>query len=92
MRAKKIVWDDTLDSKETKVFNTTVDDTDSKVFKKKHPRYNQDRTQCSNKIEHGALKYEIAIAVHRAKIVWLNGPYQGGMNNISIFNHKLRKK
>ena len=92
LREKRIIWDESIDSEETEIHILAVDATDCKVFEKKNYYFNQDKGQFSKKHQHGGLKYEIAMSVRRPKVIWLNGPYRGGMNDLSIFNDKLRKK
>ena len=92
LRQKKIVWDKSLDSGESEIYILAVDGTDCKVFEKKYFFFNQDKKQFTKKRQHGGLKYEIAMSIRRPKVLWLNGPYCGGMNDLSIFNDKLRAK
>jgi hypothetical protein len=75
LKALKVVWDPRLDSVELEIFFVTVDGTDFRVNEKKHPRFNQDKGQCSKKFNHCAAKYEVVVSVCRSKIVWINGPF-----------------
>ena len=44
-----------------------------------------DKGQYSQKFNHGALKYEIAMDVYRSKVVWISGPHRGGLHDKTIF-------
>jgi hypothetical protein len=95
MKQKKIVWDDTMDDPTSQIYIVTVDGTDFKVWEKKHPTLPYDKAQFSHKLNHGALKYEIAVDVYRSKVVWINGPHRGGKHDKVIFhegglNRKIR--
>ena len=39
----------------------------------------------SQKFDHGAVKYEIAIDIHRSKIVWISGPHRGAMHDKTVY-------
>jgi len=84
LKALKIVWDPRLDSVESEIFVVTVDGTDFRVNEKKHPRFNQDKGQCSKKFNHCAAKYEVAVSVFRSKIVWINGPFRGAEHDLTM--------
>lgn len=58
----------------------------------KKPYKSQDSKQCSHKMNHTALKYEIAISVFHPKVVWINGPYKGSVHDKTIFQEKLMGK
>jgi hypothetical protein len=92
LKAKKIVWDKSLDDPKSQVFILTVDGTDYKVWEKKHPHFTIDKKQYSQKYNHGALKYEIAIDVYRSIVVWISGPHRGGKHDRTIFAEGLQAK
>ncbi len=85
MKEKKIVWDKTLDNPETETFCVSLDGTDFKVWEKQHPTFPIDREQYSQKFNHGALKYEIALSVQRSKCVHISGPFRGGLGDVDMF-------
>jgi hypothetical protein len=67
LKALKIVWDPHFSSNESEIVVVTLDGTDFRVNEKKHPRYNQDKGQCSKKFNHCAAKYEIAMSVFSSR-------------------------
>jgi hypothetical protein len=92
LKAKKFVWDASLDDPNSQVFIVSVDGTDFKVWEKKHPTLPIDKGQYSHKFNHGALKYEIAIDIYRSKVVWISGPHRGGKHDKVIFSEGLQAK
>ena len=45
----------------------------------------------SNKFNHAALRYEIAVALYSSNIVWASGPHLPGMkNDLSIYRESLK--
>ncbi len=92
LKEKKIVWDRDLDAANTAIFCVSIDGTDFRVWEKKHPLLNQDRTQYSKKFAHGALKYEIAMSVFKPKCVWISEQYRGGEHDMTIFRQQLKHK
>ena len=85
LKAKKILWENVADENHMEIFAVAVDGTDFKLNEWKHPTLPRDRTGCSHKFRHAAAKYEIAIAVQRAKVVHIAGPFKGGTNDLQMF-------
>ena len=85
MKAKKIIWDHSLDSPETEIFVISVDGVDCRIWEKKHPTKPRDTALCSKKFNHGAVKYELALSVFRPKLVWMNGPFVASKHDPKIF-------
>ena len=92
LKAGKITWDDDLNSHNTFLYTFAVDGTDFKCHEQKYPLFNIDRRQCSIKMNHRALKYEIGIHVYKPKIVWISGPHSGGKSDLQIFKEGLKNK
>jgi hypothetical protein len=64
-KAKKIVWDESMDNPTIQIFIVTINGTDFNVcWEKKHPILPYDKSQDSQKFNKGALKYEIAVDVY----------------------------
>jgi hypothetical protein len=36
-------------------------------------------------MKHAAAKYEVVLAVHRAKVVHIAGPFKGGTHDLEMF-------
>jgi hypothetical protein len=84
LKTKKIVWDRRLNDPNSERFVVTIDGTDFRIWEKKHPTLPRDNGQCSKKFNHGAVKYEIAISIFTAKVVWISGPFRGGEHDMTI--------
>mmetsp|Transcript_32424 Transcript_32424/g.78749 ORF Transcript_32424/g.78749 Transcript_32424/m.78749 type:complete len:218 (+) Transcript_32424:1634-2287(+) len=67
------------------IFIVSVDGTDFRQREKKHPEYHRDEKECSEKMKQCACKFEIAIHLWKSKVVWINGPFRGGMHDKTIF-------
>ena len=85
LKALKIVWDPRLNNMDPEFCVVTIDGTDFRTWERKHPTLNQDRKQCLKKFNHAAVKYEIAISVYTSKVVWINGPFRGGIHDLTMF-------
>jgi DDE superfamily endonuclease len=47
----------------------------------------------SHKHNHAGVDYEIGLSVFTSQLIWVNGPFPAGENDISIFkNHGLRER
>jgi hypothetical protein len=84
LKKKKIVWDPLLNDPNSGIFVVTIDGTDFRTWEKKHPTLSRDNGQCSQKFNHGAVKYEIAISIFSAKVVWISGPFRGGEHDMTM--------
>lgn len=92
LSASAVVWDDRLDNPEAEIFVVTVDGTDFRIWEPKHPAFPMDKSYCSHKYKHAALRYEIAISIHTGKVVWINGPHRGGKSDLTIYREALQKR
>ena len=68
LEKRVIFWPKILDSPESEVNVLSVDGVDKKTFERKHKTQLLpiDRGNCSHKHAHGAVKYQITLAAHRA--------------------------
>jgi len=89
MKAKVITWDCVKSER----FPITVDGVDCRVWEpRKHCPFPIDPTYSSHKMKHAAFKYELGVSVYHQKLVWINGPFKGGTNDITIFQSGLNRK
>ena len=89
LKAEKIQWLDSLNDPNTETFIITVDGTDCRIWEKQHDVFPVDTKLCSQKFNHAALKYEIALAIFHNKIVWINGPFKAGeKHDITVFREE----
>ena len=63
----------------------SVDGTDCPVFEP----YPWSKSMYSHKLNGPGLKYEIAVCLRTARIVWINGPFEGSKNDGTIFRENL---
>jgi hypothetical protein len=83
--AKKIVWDKSIDSKDTEVFAISADGVDFKMWEKQHPIYPTDTKAMSHKFHSCGAKYIIALSVFQPKCLFIEGPFIGGKNDLDMF-------
>lgn len=86
LKGEKIVWD--IDNRE----ETFLISVDGVQFRINEPRTTPSARWCSYKFKSAGLAYEIAIAIHDSKVVWINGPYQAADGDREIYVSKLKKK
>ena len=70
----------------------SVDGVHFKIQEPTHDIHIKDPKYYSHKHHSSGLNYEIAISVWENKVVWTNGPFAAGNNDIKIFNQALRGK
>lgn len=68
------------------VFVVTVDGTDCRI---QEPRPFS-KTWFSQKYKGPAVKYEVAIDVLSGRCVWVNGPFRGSKNDVTIYREGLK--
>jgi hypothetical protein len=82
---KKIVWDRSVDSKDTEVYAISADGVDFKMWEKKHDIYPIDTKAMSHKFKSCGAKYIIALSVFRPKCLFIEGPFIGGKGDLDMF-------
>ena len=53
-------------------------------------RTNPSKDICSYKDKHPGLVYELAIAVYKDSLVWINGPFPAGWSDLKVFRAGLK--
>jgi len=65
-----------------------VDGTHCRINKPKHPTMSKNKSYYSHKFNQAGLNYEIGLSVFESRLVWMNGPFKAGQNDITIFRNK----
>jgi hypothetical protein len=92
LKSTVIVWEADMDREDTAIFILTNDDVDFGIREPASDELNKDPAMCSQKINHAALKYEIAISLLTGLCVWTNGPFPASTNDKTIFDQGLSMK
>ena len=92
-----IVWPESWsnpdgDSSDEPIFLVTVDGVHCPIEEPTHDDFSENRIYYSHKINAAGLDYEIAISIFEQKCVFVNGPFEAGKNDISVFRQKLKHK
>jgi hypothetical protein len=85
LKEKKIRWEHVTKKENLEIIAVSDDGTDFKLNEWKHPTLPRDNAGCSQKMKHAAAKYEVVLAVHRAKVVHIAGPFKGGTHDLEMF-------
>jgi hypothetical protein len=54
--------------------------------------WSQDSRIFSHEYGKAGLSYELGISISESKLVWLNGPFMAGKNDVQIFKRDLKQK
>lgn len=81
------MWPDAWDQTDI-VFLVSVDGVHCRVDEPQHPRYNKNPKYYSHKFGSSGLGYELCLSVYTQNLVWMNGPFRAGENDISVFRNK----
>ena len=93
MSEKKIVWDKSIDSKETEVFAVSTDGVDFKMWERQHHKYPINTKAMSHKFKSCGAKYIIVLSVFQPKCLFIEGPFRGGKGDLDMFRDSgLMKK
>jgi DDE superfamily endonuclease len=82
MKAVKIVWPDELNDQD--IWVLTVDGTHCWIKEPSHPEFSQDKSKFSHKLNKAGKSYELGISLNGG-LIWMNGPFDAGTNDIQIF-------
>jgi len=85
LAAKKIVWDPSIDLRDTEIIAISTDGVDFKLWEKQHDKYPIDTQAMSHKFKGCGAKYLIALSVYKAKCLLIAGPFLGGKPDLDIF-------
>ena len=91
LKEKKFVWPE-YNNPNGRIYIVSVDGVDFKVWEMKHPTMTLDKGLYSQKFNHGALKYEIAIDIYTSQVVWISGPHKAGVHDKTVFEMGLQAK
>ena len=84
----KIRWLERFEDPNAEKFIVSIDGVDfRKNENRKHPTEPMDRQEMSHKFKHAAYKWEVAVALYSNHIVWVNGPFKGGENDLTILRN-----
>jgi hypothetical protein len=86
LKVVKIVWPE--DNFGDDILALTVDGTHCLRSEPNHPIWSQDPEYYSHKFNKAGLNYELGISLSESKLVWMNGPYKAGQNDVLIFTTK----
>jgi hypothetical protein len=90
LKAQKITWPDDFG---TDIWVISVDGTHCWIQEPMHREWSQDPQYFSHKYNKAGLNYEIAISLAEQRVVWLNGPFPAGTNDVKTFSrHGLKQK
>jgi hypothetical protein len=90
LKAQKIVWPD--DNFGEDIWALTVDGTHCWIREPQHPTWSQDSKWYSHKFNKAGVNYKLGILISQNRLVWMNGPFKAGHNDVTIFTEKGLKK
>jgi hypothetical protein len=91
LKEEKITWPEDWGNDDLWVI--TVDGTHVWIEEPIHPDWSQDSKYFSHKHGKAGMNYELGIAISSSRLVWMNGPFKAGTNDITIFkDHGLKTK
>jgi hypothetical protein len=85
LKAIKIVWQERWNDPESETFIITVDGVHCTINEPNHPEYSKNKKYYSHKNHTSGFNYELALSVQEQKLVWMNGPFPAGRNDVGIF-------
>ena len=92
LKDKKIRWifdEEDDNNKYDEFFLLSVDGVHCRIYE---PRTQPSSGWYSKKFNKAGLTYELGVAIYHNKIVWINGPFPAGQNDIKVFRKGLKDK
>lgn len=90
LKQEKIKWPD--DNFSSDVWAITIDGTHCWIEEPSHPEFSQDKKYFSHKYGSAGLNYELGISIRDSHLVWMNGPFPSGLNDVTVFKKKGLKQ
>jgi hypothetical protein len=84
LKIAKVVWPEDWGNDD--VWVITVDGTHVWIEEPIHPDWSQDSKYFSHKFGKAGINYELGIAIATSRLVWMNGPFKAGTNDVKIFS------
>jgi hypothetical protein len=85
LKAIKILWQERWNDPDSEKYIITVDGVHCTINEPKHPEYSKNKKYYSHKNHTAGFNYELGISVYEHKLVWMNGPFPAGRNDVGIF-------
>ena len=83
LKEEKIVWPEGNFGDD--IWVMSVDGTHCWIQEPQHPTWSQDSDYYSHKYGKAGLNYELGLSLSSSNLVWLNGPFKAGQNDVLIF-------
>lgn len=91
LKHQKIIWP--ADNFGDDIWAISVDGTHCWMEEPQHKEWSQDPSYYSHKYNKAGMNYEIGISLSECRVVWLNGPFKAGANDVKIFaRYGLKQK
>jgi hypothetical protein len=90
LKAQKIVWP--ADNFGDDIWCLTVDGTHCWIQEPQHPTWSKDSSWYSHKYNKAGVNYELGLSISENRLVWMNGPFKAGKNDVSTFTNKGLKQ
>lgn len=91
LKKLKIIWpyNNTDGPRSTPEFGLSIDGVHVFTCEPDDPEYRKNPKYYSHKFEKPGLSYEIALSLSESKVIWVNGPFPAGTNDLTIFREEL---
>ena len=83
LKAVKITWPDNIFGDDILAIN--VDGTHCWIQEPQHPTLSMDSDYFSHKYGKAGLNYELEVSIFESRLVWMNGPFPAGSNDMKVF-------
>ena len=86
-----IFWPEAkLKKKGLQIFVGTIDGVDFKTREKSNDEFSVDKKTFTYKHHHGGVKYELVVDAFESKIISINGPFKGGVDDRAMYEDKVK--
>ena len=86
LKEEKIKWPE--DNYKEDIWIMSVDGVHCPIQEPKHEEWSMDTRYYSHKYASAGLDYELGVSLTESRLIWMNGPFPAGQNDISIFKTK----
>lgn len=91
LKSRVIVWPHAkLRKPNSQIYIGSIDGVDFKTREKANDQFNVDRKTFTYKHHHGGVKYELVVDAFAPKIISINGPFEGAVDDRDIYEDKVK--
>jgi hypothetical protein len=84
LKHQKIVWPTEWEEESNDIWVMSVDGAHCWIDEPRHEESSRDKNLLA-RVRKAGMNYELGVAINDSKLVWMNGPFKAGANDMKLF-------